>query len=309
MRPQPGSLLLTIIACLATAKASFADHSISFELKETRVVISVDGKLLAVYVWQDPNILRPYFAHLRAPDGTQVTRNLPPMAGDANDHSTMHPGLWLGFGDISGADFWRNKGHVEVQFVEQPTASGSTGGFAVRNDYRSMDKSICSELCRIRISVLPSGYLINWDSRFSGDDDFSFGDQEEMGLGVRMATPLTVKSGGQITNSQGLENEKQVWGQPSDWCDYGGTINGRRIGIMLMPDPQNFRRSWFHARDYGLLVANPFGANAFTKGATSKVPVKAGDTFRLRFGVLVHSGPIDFPVAYKDWVTSLKPTN
>ena len=309
MRPQPGQFLLAIIACFALVEPSLAKPSISFERKETRVVISVDGKPLAVYVWQDPNILRPYFAHLHAPDGTQVTRNLPPMAGDANDHSTMHPGLWLGFGDISGADFWRNKGHVEVQFVEQPMASGSTGGFAVRNHYRSNDKSICSELCHIRISVLPSGYLIDWDSRFSGDEDFSFGDQEEMGLGVRMATPLTVKSGGQITNSDGLENEKQVWGQPADWCGYSGTTGGRRVGIVLMPDSLNFRRSWFHARDYGLLVANPFGANAFTKGPTSKVTVKAGDTFRLRYGVLVHSGPVDLPVVYKDWVTSLKTAN
>jgi hypothetical protein len=309
MRLLSGQLLLAIIAYLPLVEPSFADRSLSFEHKETSLAIRIDGKPLAVYVWQDPNILRPYFAHLHAPNGTQVTRNLPPMAGDANDHSTMHPGLWLGFGDISGADFWRNKGRVEVQFVEQPLASGSTGGFAVRNHYRSIDKSICSELCRIRISVLPSGYLIDWDSRFSGDEDFSFGDQEEMGLGVRMATPLTVKSGGQITNSEGLKNEKQVWGQLSDWCDYGGTTGGRRIGILLMPDPLNFRRSWFHARDYGLLVANPFGANAFTKGPLSKLRVNAGTTFRLRYGVLIHSGPIDFQGTYKDWVTSLKTTN
>ena len=39
-----------------------------------------------------------------------------------------------------------------------------------------------------------------------------------------------------------------------------------------------------------MLVANPFGQNAFTKGEKSKVVVRKGETFRLRFGVLVRSG-------------------
>ena len=53
--------------------------------------------------------------------------------------------------------------------------------------------------------------------------------------------------------------------------------------------PANFRPSWLHARDYGLLVANPFGRQAFRQGETSKVVVKPGETLRLRFGILPHS--------------------
>ena len=58
-----------------------------------------------------------------------------------------------------------------------------------------------------------------------------------------------------------------------------------------MPHSKNFRPSWFHARDYGLLVANPFGQNAFTKREKSRVTVKKGEEFRLRFGVLVYESP------------------
>ena len=151
----------------------------------------------------------------------------------------------------------------------------------------------------------PGGYLIDWASEFTGPEDFAFGDQEEMGLGVRVATPLTVKNGGQILNSDGSKNEKQVWGKQADWCDYGGEIDGQPVGVTLMPDPKNFRRSWFHARDYGVLVANPFGRNAFTKGEKSKVVVRKGETFRLRFGVLVHSGKVDVAAAYKDWLAAV----
>jgi hypothetical protein len=42
-------------------------------------------------------------------------------------------------------------------------------------------------------------------------------------------------------------------------------------------------------RDYGLMVANPFGQNAFTKGETSRIEVKPGEQFDLRFGVWIYS--------------------
>jgi len=58
-----------------------------------------------------------------------------------------------------------------------------------------------------------------------------------------------------------------------------------------MPDPANFRPCWFHARDYGLLLANPFGRRAFRKGPPSKVVVKPGESLRLRFAVLLHASP------------------
>jgi hypothetical protein len=67
-----------------------------------------------------------------------------------------------------------------------------------------------------------------------------------------------------------------------------------------MPDAANFRPSWFHARDYGLFVANPFGRQAFRKGEPSRVEVKPGETFRLRFAVLLHSGEVDLAAAYVD---------
>ena len=162
---------------------------------------------------------------------------------------------------------------------------------------------IGTEVASITISVRPAGYLVLWDSEFTPKDgDLTFGDQEEMGLGVRMATPLAVVKGGRITNSDGLKNEAQVWGKPADWCAYTGTVDGRRAGVSLMPHPQNFRRSWFHARDYGLLVANPFGRNAFTKGEKSRVVVRKGQSLRLRFGVLVFSGEPDLGAAYGDYL-------
>jgi hypothetical protein len=280
-----------------------AQSPVTFCSKDGALHIQVDRKPFATYVWGDRNVRRPYFAHLHAPNGKQVTRTHPPVAGtDATDHDAMHPGLWLAFGDLGGADFWRNKGTVaHVEFVEKPKAAKDGGTFAVRNRYAAGGRTVCEEVCRVAITVRPEGYLIDWTSEFAGPADFHFGDQEEMGLGVRVATPLTVKNGGQILNSGGAKNEKEAWGKAADWCDYAGKVDGEEAGVALMPDPANFRRSWFHARDYGVLVANAFGRNAFTRGEKSKVVVKKGETFRLRFGILVHAGKVDVGAAFADW--------
>lgn len=300
-----GVLFFGLVAALPTPVR--AQSPVSFDQKDGQLQIAIDGKPCATYVWADEKIRRPYFAHMRAPNGAPVTRTHPPVAGtDPTDHDTMHPGLWLAFGDLGGADFWRNKGTVtHVEFVEKPTGTKDGGTFTVRNRYTANGKTMCEEVCRIAITAKKDAYLIDWTSEFSGPEEFAFGDQEEMGLGVRVATPLAVKNGGRIVNGDGAKDEKQVWGKPTDWCDYAGTVEGKGAGVALMPDPANFRRSWFHARDYGLLVANPFGRNAFTKGEKSAVAVKKGETFRLRFGVLVHTEKADVRAAFADWVGAL----
>lgn len=293
-------MTLATATLLALAVPGLADSPVTFERAEARLVIKVGGLDFATYVWEDPLIRRPYFTRLRSPKGVPVTRNHPPVEGkDPTDHATMHPGLWLAFGDVSGVDFWRNKGIVRhVEFVEGPISDCQGGRFVVRNSYESAGETICEEVCRIRITVAPHGTLIDWACEFSGPETLAFGDQEEMGLGIRLAPDLIVPHGGRIIDSAGRINEKQVWGRQADWCDYAG----ERGGIMLMPDPGNFRQSWFHARDYGLLVANPFGRRAFTGGEPSHVVVENGKTLKFRFGVLVHDGDLDRPAAYRDFL-------
>ncbi|HEY2415462.1 MAG TPA: DUF6807 family protein [Pirellulaceae bacterium] len=304
-------------ACLLRAEGSEpASAPLTVEKHADRLIIHRAETPVATYIFRDDVIRRPYFAHVHSPSGFQVTRNHPPQAGiDPTDHDTMHPGIWLAFGDISGHDFWRNKAPVEkmnnvehVEFVQPPAVkldgADSFVTFVAKNRYVAGDKTICFESARHTIRATPRGYLFVFDSQFSGSEPFSFGDQEEMGLGIRLATPLTVKTGyGTITNSEGRHNEKEVWGRPADWCDYGGIVATKtatsdkepslRTGLLLVPHPQNFRPSWFHARDYGLLVANPFGQRAFTKGPASRIAVKPGETFRLRYGVWSYSANLD----------------
>jgi hypothetical protein len=304
--PTVCAILLSLCAVAARAD-DLPEFGVATE--PGKVVISVGGQAVATYVFADPETPRPYFAHVSAPGGVQATRNHPPVEGaDRTDHAAYHPGIWMAFGDLGGADVWRNKGRVVHEaFVEAPAVQAGRAAFTVRNRYEHPDGTlVCRELCRYTLLVRPSGYLLLWDSAFSADDPFYFGDQEEMGLGIRVATPMAVESGGTILDAKGRKNGRAVWGNASDWCDYRGAIDGRRVGLTIFCHPDNFRPSWFHARDYGLLVANPFGQRAFGKGEASKVVVEPGDTLRLRYGLLLHAGTEgsrpDLDAAYADFV-------
>jgi hypothetical protein len=305
------------------AMAEHANAPIEFVEGKNRLAVVIDGLPVAVYYQHDTRIPRPFFAHVRTPSGIQVTRNHPPIAGqDLIDHDTFHPGIWMSFGDISGSDFWRTAATVRhAGFAEAPKGGRGKASFAVRNEYldqKDPSKVICNEVARYTFVSRSAGYLLLWDSTFSSDHEFAFGDQEEMGLGVRVATPIRVEKkseddgdlmpgNGTILDSNGRKNGDEVWGKSSDWCDYSGDMAGHRVGITLFCHPKNFRPSWFHARDYGLLEANPFGRKAFGKGEQSSIVVKPGEKLRLRYGVLIHSGPreseINLADEYKDYVT------
>jgi hypothetical protein len=267
---------------------------------------------VATYVYADEKITRPYFCDVYGPGGVRLTRNHPPQEGDLGDHATMHPGIWLAFGDISGNDYWRLKARtVHDGFVEEPTGRGGFGTFVVRNRYltEAGDGTVCTEVCRLRFIVPPYGYMLFWDSTFSSDEgDFYFGDQEEMGLGVRLPTPIAEKvgKGGLVTDSEGREGARAVWGKQADWCDYSGEMGGKQLGITIMPHARNFGPCWWHSRDYGFMAANPFGRNAFTKGPKSRIVVRKGESLRLSYGVLLHAGPArerpDLAAAYGFYV-------
>lgn len=282
-------VLLCVVAGLAAA-----EKSVRFETEKGALRVFAGEKLFARYVYEDPLIRRPYFCDVHAPDGTQVTRSNPPIEGtDSTDHADMHPGIWMAFGDINGEDFWRNKGTVkQTGFVQEPAAQGHRGAFAVKLLYLASDgREIARETARYSIVAQDGGTLLMMDAAFEAiGTSLIFGDQEEMGLGVRVATPMTVKRGGVILNSDGLKNEAGAWGKAAAWCAYQGSNNGAVAGVCLMPHPETFRKSWFHARDYGLLVANAFGRNAFTNGEKSAVVVKPGEPFSLRFGVWIYAG-------------------
>jgi hypothetical protein len=299
------------IAGLTTLSAAFAGQAraaddIGVRTRNEVTTVSLGGQAVLTYVTEDKKITRPFFHSLKATDGTQVSRNHPPQSGDLTDHDLFHPGLWLAFGDLSGHDTWRLNDAVVHKRISDPSLSTvvkdgapcSTYKFTANNSYITKDKEeYARESSLFSFTPRQGGWLLSMDITFRAlDDALTFGDQEEMGLGVRLATPLIVKNGGTILNSQGGKDEKGCWGKAAAWCDYSGVIAKKRYGILMMPHPENFKPSSFHVRDYGLMVANPFAEQAFGRGKAAKTLVKPGESLRLRCGVLVYGLADEKPI-------------
>jgi hypothetical protein len=306
--------LISLCVTPATAKnAQDKPSNVGFESRDGQVDVLLGGRVVATYIYQDAKTHRPFFKNVKTPSGIQVTRNHPPVEGkDRTDHPDMHPGLWLAFGDLGGHDFWRNKGpRVEHErFTKTPEGGPGRGMFEVVNHYLADGRTVCRETARYTVVTRPAGYLILWDSTFTSESNraLDFGEQEEMGLGVRVATPLAVKGGsGTIRNSRGGVDEKGTWGQSADWCDYAGTIDGHHVGVTLMAPPGGATKPWFHSRDYGVLVANPFGPRA---GVPARLSVDPGASFRLRLAIFVHdsdrSDGVDIDVEYQNLEQSFR---
>lgn len=285
-----------------------------------------NGKSVARYVYADPVITRPYFADLCSPVGVQVTRTHPPVAGaDRMDHPEFHPGVWLAFGNLNEADNWRLKAKVEHHsFTSQPTAEADGAAeFTAENHYLDGNgKLICKGKARHTLEVTPVGLLVTYDETFTSDSEFVFGDQEEMGFGVRLATPLRVEKGGpdpapagtgEFIADGGRRGSAEIWGQPAKWLDYRGQLNGTPAGMALFCHPDNFRPSRMHARDYGFVCANPFATAAFKAGEPSRTVVRPGESIRLRYAILCHSGAVlneeQLEAACEDYVNGKRPSS
>ena len=90
------------------------------------------------------------------------------------------------------------------------------------------------------------------------------------------------KSSGKARNSEGIEG-KAIWGKRADWVHYHGTVKGKAAGIAFMSHPSNLTRkgekSWWHARDYGLISANPFAPKKLGEMESIASPVVKASNF------------------------------
>lgn len=272
------------------AGANFGKPS-GFQITRTaeQLAIQYKGESIASYFYRHAKVWRPFFANLRSLRGTQVTRNFPPLDGDPNDHWDMHPGLSLGFAVLDGVNFWHNReGKVVHGGFSNIAAGVKDATFATINRYlNAAGEEICVEAVTYTIITNADGYLIISDSKISAKKPIYFGVKEEMGLALRVATPISVKFGkGSILGAAGGINEKGTWGKVDSWWDCFGPIGDSSAGVQIMSAPGN-PKVWAHSRDYGVLVANPFPVDV-AKNRGKRTDLPAGETLHLQFGVQIH---------------------
>ena len=300
--------LADLVAFLQTLKKpepiQVADGEFAFQREEGKLDLFLGQTRVATCLLDHDKLTRRAFVNVATPSGIPVTRNFPPRKPEDIDpgyraeagiiHPVMHPGLWMSFGWIEGNDYWRLTSKVKHEaFLEAPVGKRGEASFRTRDRYLSRDgkNTVCWQDTRYRFRHVEAGIRLDWDAEFYNDArDFRFGDQEESGLAIRIASPLRVQGGnGKIVNNRGETNGSGTWGKPFEWINYSGEIDGQRVGLLVIPHPDNPRPSWSHSRDYGVLVSNPFPKQPKERREPYvTTTVKQGERLRLRYTVLIH---------------------
>lgn len=277
---------------------------VTFSRQPDRVRIEIGGRHFSDYIhvgWPKPCL----YPILDA-DGTSYTRDFPfkKTPAEVPDHD-WHRGVWFAHGAVNGHDLWREipekkTGRIVLDAILE-TRTGPTGLLRVRQIWQTHDgQTLLTDETTLNISRTVDGTILDYEVKLiASHGAVTLGDTEEGSMAIRVNEALRVTHGrnkgkrpgtGTLVNSVG-DTGISAWGKRAAWADYNGPLpDGRVIGIALLEHPQNFRHpTWWHARDYGLLSANPFGQHDFEKlkdrpnAGEHTIPAGAALVLRYRF--------------------------
>jgi len=328
------TILLLCAALPAFAQPQEEEHRFHYEPGEGIDHVHLDGQPYIDLVYgrteQFGEIPRPFFYPIVGPTGAHLTRNYPMVEGvegEASDHP-HHRSIWFAHGNVNGVDFWtqgNNRGTIQAG----PTwvllnHSVNPDGQAIwptaimsRQDtwITPAGDAVLTNNTAYAVDVLDDGsrVLEIWQnlSPAEGVDEVTFGDTKEGTMAIRLHPALRLRGDvatGHCINSEG-DTDGDCWGKRAAWVAYWGTIDGEVCGVAIFDHPTNLRHpTWWHARDYGLVAANPFGQHDFERGTpagTGDYTLPAGQTLSLRYRFVFFAGTAeeaDIAGKYAQWI-------
>lgn len=259
-----------------------------------------------------PDVRVPYLWPVLGPGGTELTRAYPvapAREGEAEDHP-HHTSLWLAHGDVNGHDFWHSRGRTpRIDVADAPEVELEDGVTTVRMEavWSAGDEgALLKESRRMVLSEEEGARRIDLDVTLEALTDVTFGDTKEGTFALRLNPALRLRgevARGHANDSEGRK-DGDLWGERSRWLTYHGPVDGEEVGVAVFDHPANLRHpTWWHARDYGLVAANPFGAHDFDgepEGA-GDFELGEGETLRMRYRVLLYAGAPDLEALEAEW--------
>jgi hypothetical protein len=242
------------------------------------------------------------------------------IAGE--DHDEPHQrAMYFAHGDINGFDFWGEASFA--RWSDHPVSTFGRTVFRAIDEIRGGDDG--GSLRATFDLVTPAGTIAEETQtyNFSGDDQsriidcefairashgpVTMGDTKEGTFAIRVVKALDSPPG-RMVSANGASGEKGIWGKRAEWVDYYGRVADEEVGIAVFDHPQNLRApTYWHARAYGLLAANPFGLKPFTgdRSQNGRYVIPAGEALEFRYRVFIHHGdPLQAQVgqAYRRFV-------
>jgi hypothetical protein len=272
-----------------------------------KVSVEINGKPFTDFYMAgkafDAQVTKPYLWPLRAASGTYITRSWPmePVSEEAaekKDHQHQR-GLWFAQNNewsYFADEHRKNLGRINLTKTGEVKSGKDKGSIAATFEWTDMEAKnpILTESRVMTFYADPKLRYFDVDITFTALVPVTFGDGKDGAFGMRLRPVLQEDKGAShITNADDLVGEKQLWGKPSNWCDYSGEIAGEKVGVAILDNPENPRHPvrW-HARGYGLFAANPWGLSVFTndKSQNGAMTLDAGKSLHYRYRVIIHPG-------------------
>lgn len=315
----PGLTLLTL-ACAVSAL--HAAPQVSVFPSDGRLHVQIDGEPFVEY--RLAGAPKPFLYPIHGPGGVPMTRSYPmrEIEGEAHDHP-HHRALFYAHGDVNGVDFWHEgPGAGRIVHAGVLETAGGEGAARIVTTNLWLDAAgerICTDTRTLVFRALPAARAIDFTITIAATHGpLTFGDTKEGTMAIRTHPALRLRPdpgrgvtevSGRALNSEG-DRDRELWGKRAAWVDYRGTIDGRKVGIAIFDHPHNPRHpTHWHARDYGLITANPFGIHDFEDrpAGTGDLVLPAGRTITFRYRFLFYADdPENFDIAarYQDFVQS-----
>lgn len=283
-------------------------QKLAFGPGQADITVMLDGKYFGRY--NSTAVDKPFVWPIFGPDYVNVVRNWPMMdiPGEDQDHPHQK-GLWFAHGSVNGIDFWAegdDKGKIRETKLSREQSPHVLKISSQNNWEAPGGKIILQDERTILFWDIDNPRVIDYFVTLKASEgDVTFGDTKEGTFAIRVPKWMTIKGGsGHIETSEGSK-DKEAWGKRAAWVDYYGVTpttapngvaipnGGRNEGVAILEYPTNFRfPTYWHAREYGLFAANPFGAKEFTGNSAENgsYTLKKGQSLTLAYRVLVHRG-------------------
>ena len=308
---MPKSALLAVLFALPACAAD----GFSITPAGDKVTVMLDGKLFTDYR-TDSRV--PYCYPLQSASGACLSRHWP-MKKDVEGEERGHPhhrSFWMSHGAVNGHDFWAwTTKKSDPKIEHKGVRDLKDDAFTVDLAWTAGGKTHLSEERTYTFTKLDDKTTeIGVVSKLTAaDGDATFGDTKEGMFAIRVDRTLRQKGArakGGIADSEGRK-DADVWGKRSNWVAFHGPDEkGEPAVVAVLDHPSNLRHpTWWHARDYGLLAANPFGIHDFEgkkdKHAGDHV-LKKGETLVFRYGVVLHHGSLESAKLGERWTNFSK---
>ena len=279
--------------------------------------VDLNGSLFTEFRYNQEK--KPILYPIIGPHGIEMTRNFPmkkDVAGEAADHP-HHTSLWFTHGEVNDSDFWANGDEkIVTKEIVRAEKDGDNVVIESKNDWVAANgKSVCSDTTKITFGETNGDRFIDYMvTVHASAGDVTFKDTKEGSMGIRTNPALRLKgevAKGSAINSAG-DKDGELWGKNAKWVDYWAKFDGNDVGIAIFDHKDNLRHpTTWHARDYGLIAANPFGIHDFKnlKEGTGDFTSKSGESQAFHYDFLFHKGDhqaADITTKYDAWIGSEK---